>query len=78
MDDEKVSELKTKVEARLLQKISDLEAVRVDLEEDIRTSEGDEQEKSRNLLAATINLLDQLKQAQTNIQSLIEKNNHDA
>ncbi len=74
MDNQKINDLKTKVEGRLLQKIQDLEAVRNELEEETRDSDGDEKTKNQQLLDATTNLLNELKQAQHNIHELIERN----
>jgi hypothetical protein len=74
MEKQEIDELKTQVEGRLLQKITDLEAVRLELEEETRNSSGAEKEKNQNLLTATSNLLSELRQAQVNIHELIEKN----
>ena len=74
MEKQKIDELKAQVEGRLLQKITDLEAVRLELEEETRNSSGAEKQKNENLLTATSNLLTELKQAQMNIHDLIEKN----
>jgi hypothetical protein len=74
MEKDKIDELKTQVESRLLQKITDLEAVKLELEEETKASTGAEKEKNENLLAATSNLLSELKQAQINIHDLIQKN----
>lgn len=74
MEKQKINELKTQVEGRLLQKITDLEAVRLELEEETRNSTGIEKEKNQSLLNATSNLLTELKQAQLNIHDLIDKN----
>jgi hypothetical protein len=74
MEKQKIDELQSQVESRLLQKITDLEAVKLELEEETKTSTGQEREKNQSLLTATTNLLDQLKQARVNIHELIEKN----
>lgn len=74
MEKQKIDDLKSQVEGRLLQKITDLEAVRLELEEETRKSTGVEKEKNQSLLNATSNLLTELKQAQMNIHDLIEKN----
>ena len=74
MEKQKINELKSQVEGRLLQKITDLEAVRLELEEETKHSTGADKEKNQNLLSATSNLLNELKQAQLNIHDLIEKN----
>jgi hypothetical protein len=76
MEKQKIDELKTQVEGRLLQKITDLEAVQHELEEETRNSTGVEKEKNLNLLIATSNLLTELKQAQSNIHDLIERNSN--
>jgi hypothetical protein len=68
--DEQQHELRKKVETKLQQKIVDLEAVRLALEEDVKDSEGEEKQKNGELLAATNALLGQLKLAQSNIQAL--------
>lgn len=68
--DEQQSELRKKVEGKLQQKIIDLEAVRLALEEDVKGSEGEEKQKNEELLAATNELLGQLKLAHVNIQAL--------
>jgi hypothetical protein len=68
--DEQQNELRKKVDEKLQQKIIDLEAVRLALEEDLNSSEGEERGKNEELLAATNNLLSQLKLAQMNIQTL--------
>jgi hypothetical protein len=74
MEKQKIDELQSQVESRLLQKITDLEAVKLELEEETKNSTGQEREKNQSLLTATANLLDQLKQARVNIHELIEKN----
>jgi hypothetical protein len=74
MEKQQIDVLKTQVESRLLQKITDLEAVRLELEEETRNSTGAEKEKNQSLLTATSNLLSELRQAQTNIHDLIERN----
>lgn len=68
--DEQQSELRKKVEGKLQQKIIDLEAVRLALEEDVNGSEGEEKQRNEELLAATNELLGQLKLAHMNIQAL--------
>lgn len=68
--DEQQHELRKKVEDKLQQKIVDLEAVRLALEEDVTESEGEEKMKNEELLAATNALLGQLKLAQINIKAL--------
>lgn len=68
------SSRRKEVEGRLEQKITDLEAVRISLEEDIRTSTGAEREKNQQLLASVTYLLQQLKLAQVNIQALDSEN----
>lgn len=64
------NDLRKQVEGKLQQKIVDLEAVRLSLEEDMRTSIGEERIKNQQLLDATNHLLQQLKLAQVNIQAL--------
>jgi len=71
MEIDKMDELKNKVEGKLQQKITDLEAVKIELEEDLKSSSGEEKEKNENLLNAATHLLVELKQAQLNIHSLI-------
>jgi hypothetical protein len=73
MEKQQMEELKNQVESRLLQKISDLEAVRIELEEETQKSSGAEKEKNQNLLTATTNLLNELRQTQSNIHTLIER-----
>jgi hypothetical protein len=73
MEKQQMEELKNQVESRLLQKITDLEAVRLELEEETKKSTGAEKEKNQNLLTATTNLLNELKQTQSNIHTLIER-----
>jgi hypothetical protein len=68
--DEQQSELRKKVEGKLEQKIIDLEAVRIALEEDVKHSEGEDRQRNAQLLAATNDLLSQLKLAQVNIRAL--------
>jgi hypothetical protein len=68
--DEQQSELRKKVEGKLQQKIIDLDAVRLALEEDVKGSEGEEKQRNEELLAATNELLGQLKLAHVNIQAL--------
>jgi hypothetical protein len=70
MDQQSGVELKKNIESRLLQKISDLEAVKLSLEEDLRSSVDVEHERNMALLNATNNLLDQLRQAQHNIHGM--------
>jgi hypothetical protein len=60
------------VEGKLQQKIIDLEAVRLALEEDVKDSEGQDRQRNEELLAATNELLGQLRLAQANIQALDE------
>jgi hypothetical protein len=74
MEKEKIDELKSQVESRLLQKITDLEAVKLELEQETQNTTGSEKQKNENLLAATSNLLTELRQAQINIHDLIQKN----
>jgi hypothetical protein len=69
MDDAQ-KELKTKVEDKLIQKITDLEAVKLALEEDVRGSTGEEQEKNQKLLDTTNLLLQQLHLARINLRAL--------
>jgi hypothetical protein len=73
MEKQQMEELKNQVESRLLQKIADLEAVRLELEEETQKSSGAEKEKNQNLLTATTNLLNELRQTQSNIHTLIER-----
>jgi hypothetical protein len=76
MENNQINELKTQVESRLLQKIHDLEAVKLELEEETKNSTGTDREKNENLLNATTHLLDQLKEAQHNIHALIERQSY--
>lgn len=74
MDKDKLDKLQGKVGNSLGRQIADLENVTRDLQEDMKTSTGPEHEKNLALLNAAQMLLQQLKDAQTNIGNLIEKN----
>ena len=74
MEKQQIDDLKNKVESRLLQKITDLEAIKLELQEEIKVTDGAEKERNQNLYNATATLLDELKKAQTNIHLLIERN----
>jgi hypothetical protein len=74
MEKQQAEKLSSQIESRLVQKINDLEAVKLELEDETRNSTGEEKEKNLNLLIATSNLLTELKQARTNIHELIERN----
>jgi hypothetical protein len=70
MDQQSNVEIKKNIESRLLQKITDLEAVKISLEEDLRSSVDVEHERNMALLNATNDLLNQLRQAQKNIHGM--------
>ena len=65
MEKQQIDDLKNKVESRLLQKITDLEAIKLELQEEIKVTDGAEKERNQNLYNA---------KAQTNIHLLIERN----
>ena len=67
---EQKQELKKQVEEKLLQKITDLEAVKLALEEDLKTSEGEERLTNQKLLDNTLHLLQELKLAHLNILTM--------
>ena len=67
---EQKQELKKQVEEKLLQKITDLEAVKLALEEDLKTSEGEELLTNQKLLDNTLHLLQELKLAHLNILTM--------
>ncbi|HYF68971.1 MAG TPA: hypothetical protein VD884_12595 [Ohtaekwangia sp.] len=66
-----MDELKNSVADKLIQKINDLEAVKLSLEADMNSSEGEERATNEKLLKATTELLLQLKNAQRNIDGLV-------
>lgn len=68
-----MDELKNSVADKLIQKINDLEAVKLSLEADMKSSEGEERATNEKLLKATTELLLQLKNAQRNIDALVNK-----
>ena len=68
-----MDELKNSVADKLTQKINDLEAVKISLEADMKSSEGEERATNEKLLTATTELLVQLKNAQRNIDALVNK-----
>lgn len=69
MDNENLKKMMGNVEDRLKKQISDLESVKKEIEEDQQTSVGLEREKNQKLLDATVKLLNELKQAHSNISS---------
>lgn len=68
--EENIGELKTRIENKLLLRIAELENVKKELTDDLLTSSPEDKLNNENLLIATTSLLDQLKQAMTNIHSL--------
>jgi hypothetical protein len=70
MENENIEYLKSRVGFALDQKILDLESIKTELELEVKTTEGEEQERNINLLIATVDLLNQLKKTRQNIDGI--------